>query len=53
MIDEKLIDKSLELYQEYINSKNWTELTRKQIDMLADEEKKKLYVKNIKSVWTI
>lgn len=45
MIDEKLIDKSLELYQEYINSKHWADLTEKQIEMIVDEEKRKLYLK--------
>lgn len=45
MVDEKLLKESIEIYLRWIEDKKWSDLSKEQIELINDEQKRKEYIK--------
>lgn len=48
MLDVELLEKSFEIYLQDLENKGWADLTEKEMELIADELKRKEYLKKYK-----
>ena len=53
MVDEVLLERSIEMYLEDLEGKNWPNLTKGEIELIRDEQKRKEYLKKYRECMNV